>query len=483
MNAPTTMPKETIERSADVKESLVLCKTSQGLELRGTPTKLTRYRVVFEVYSPSLVLRTSEVLDDFKIVLRDRTIYSGRAVVRSLVDAGSMVICEAALGERAWLDLEFTSDAYSNGKLRDEFNCFLQEWQRFYRVMPEFKVVVADMHSFLSDLRLWLEQVELNARSQPSGSRDEFERNTLQRLREPVLPALEALFDRFEHVASDIEMGVQSAHGIYAKRQLHPVVLCAPFMYRTFQKPLGYAGDYEMVNMMVRNPFEGGSVFAKILNTYFLNTPPVVGHRNRIDYLYRVLVQEINRVAHRGRTAKVFNLGCGPAIEVQRLLKEERLCERAQFTLLDFNEETLAHVRRTLEDIRSTRRRGTPIHLFKKSVHQVLKESAKAAASTPEQQFDLVYCAGLFDYFSDQVCRRLMELFYDLARPGGLVMVSNVNGRNPSRGWMEVRCGLEFVLSQFAADGRPHSQTGPAGCRPSRRRADWSKHLPRNQET
>ena len=56
-------------------------------------------------------------------------------VVRSLVDAGSMVICEAALGERAWLDLEFTSDAHWNGKLRDEFNCFLQEWQRFYRIM------------------------------------------------------------------------------------------------------------------------------------------------------------------------------------------------------------------------------------------------------------------------------------------------------------------------------------------------------------
>ena len=30
-----------------------------------------------------------------------------------------------------------------------------------------------------------------------------------------------------------------------------------------------------------------------------------------------------------------------------------------------------------------------------------------------------------------------MDLFYELAAPGGLVLVSNVDASNPSRGWME----------------------------------------------
>jgi len=40
-----------------------------------------------------------------------------------------------------------------------EFKAFIHEWQQLYKVAPEFKVVVADIQTFLTDLRLWLEQV------------------------------------------------------------------------------------------------------------------------------------------------------------------------------------------------------------------------------------------------------------------------------------------------------------------------------------
>ena len=33
-----------------------------------------------------------------------------------------------------------------------------------------------------------------------------------------------------------------------------------PFAYRAYTKPLGYAGDYEVVNMMMRDPYEGGLI-------------------------------------------------------------------------------------------------------------------------------------------------------------------------------------------------------------------------------
>ena len=65
------------------KNALVVGLTSQGAEVHATLIRLTRFAAVFEVYNPALVLRTSEVLDNFKIIVRDRTIYSGRAVVRS----------------------------------------------------------------------------------------------------------------------------------------------------------------------------------------------------------------------------------------------------------------------------------------------------------------------------------------------------------------------------------------------------------------
>ena len=49
----------------------------------------------------------------------------------------------------------------------------------------------------------------------------------------------------------------------------------------------------------------------------------------------------------------------------------------------------------------------------------------------------MVYCAGLFDYLSDAVCVRLMNIFYDMLAPGGLLLVTNVDRGNPIRHWLE----------------------------------------------
>jgi len=67
---------------------MVVFKTSQGLDMQGTLLKLTRFQVAFEVCGPA-VLRTSEVLLDFKIVMQDKPVYCGRAVISELVNTGN----------------------------------------------------------------------------------------------------------------------------------------------------------------------------------------------------------------------------------------------------------------------------------------------------------------------------------------------------------------------------------------------------------
>jgi extracellular factor (EF) 3-hydroxypalmitic acid methyl ester biosynthesis protein len=47
-----------------------------------------------------------------------------------------------------------------------------------------------------------------------------------------------------------------------------------------------------------------------------------------------------------------------------------------------------------------------------------------------------VYCAGLFDYLSDSICKQLMNIFYDLLAPGGLLLATNVDVSNPIRHWL-----------------------------------------------
>ncbi|HEY5038521.1 MAG TPA: class I SAM-dependent methyltransferase, partial [bacterium] len=139
-----------------------------------------------------------------------------------------------------------------------------------------------------------------------------------------------------------------------------------------------------------------------------------------------------------GRTAKIFNLGCGPAKEVQEFLSGYDICEKADFTLLDFNDETLSYTQRELESLKVRHRRRTPIQLVKRSVNQILKETFKTSMDGPlAQKYDLVYCAGLFDYLSDRICQRLIDIFYEMLVPGGMLVATNVSSSNPARQLME----------------------------------------------
>ena len=421
---------------SDVKDSLVSCQTSQGAEVRATLLRLTRYAAVIEIYNPDQVLQTSEVLQDFQIILSDRTVYSGRAVVRNVVGTGLITVCEVALEDTAWQNVEFTLEAVRNGKLREQFVGFMEQWQKLYRVLPEYKVIIADMQSYFSSLQLWADQVELSIRTSPSQDRTQLEQEVTEDLAVPVVPCVNALFEKFELVAQEIEEGLLPAHRHYMRRQLHPLVLCSPFAYRTFHKPLGYAGDYEMVNMIVRNRPEGASLFAKIVNTWFLRQPPAQAHRNRVAYLAEQLQGETLRASRTGQAARMFSVACGPAQEVQLFLNQTPISDSARITLLDFNDETLRYARSTLGTAIERHSRRTSIEYVRKSVQQLLKESTRVSRR-PEELYDFVYCAGLFDYLSDQICQRLTSILYEWVAPGGLLVVTNVEPSNPLRHGME----------------------------------------------
>ncbi len=421
---------------SEVNESLVTAETSQGMEFRASILRLTRHSVVFEIYNPAWMLRLSEVLTNFKILLYGKGVYSGRAVVNHLVNTGTMAVCETSL-EEGWLDVDFFAPFDSGIKLRDQFNDFIKEWQKNYQVLPQYKQAVVDTQTFLADLRRWIEQVELGVRSCPSVNGGKLEREVAEDLAQSTTPVLTALFERFEEAAALVEADMQPSHRTFARQQLHPLLLCAPFLYRTFHKPLGYAGDYEMVNMIVRPPFEGASLFAKLVNVWFLNQPPAEAHRNRILYLTDRIVESTAAAIRTGRVARILSLGCGPAWEVQRFLEERHFSNQARFALLDFNTETLDYARSTLEGIKRKYSRTTELQFFKRSVAQIAKDGGRTFERSKDSHYDLIYCAGLFDYLPDSLCRRLCEVFYDWLAPGGLLITTNVDIYNPRRLTME----------------------------------------------
>jgi extracellular factor (EF) 3-hydroxypalmitic acid methyl ester biosynthesis protein len=415
-------------------QTVITCRNSQGSELTANLLHLKRYSAVFEVYNPYSILQLSEVLTDFRILAGKRLLYHGKAVVSNLLNTGIVLVCEVNL-EEGWVEVDFLSGV-SGGDLGSEFAGHMENWKKANRVEDPFKLVVADMANQLTGVQHWLAGVDVGIRTTVTRSREELEREVFSKVNERVVEEVVPMMEDFEQVALQVPDDDAAVHKSYVRRELHPIVLCSPFVYRTYTKPLGYAGDYEMVNMMLRDPFEGASAFAKLLNYAMMQSEPVVAHRNRIDYLVEMLDSAAKSRIGRGRT-KVFNLGCGPAVEVERLLLEHEASDLLEFDLLDFNADTIDYTRRRLEDGRLKGGRETKIRYHQKSVHQILRAASQEDGRRELGRYDVVYCAGLFDYLSQRVCQRLVELFCSMALPGGLVVVTNVSDDNPRKRFME----------------------------------------------
>ena len=435
--APGAAREAAAAAPGDARGHLAVFKTRDGVEARGPILRLGRYAVAFEFCDPALGLRTSEVLDKFGILIDGRLVYSGRAVVGGWIDAGGRTICEVKLDDLGSEAESLRPPAEAGAGGEQAYARFFRQWQKHYRISSEFKVQVMDIQAFLVSTRQWLEQVEFS-RGRRSDEQAEWE--GLEAVAGRVISAFNAQHEKFEELAYAIPEEHYGAHQEFVRRQWQHLFLGSPFGRRTFYKPLGYAGDYEMMNMIHRHRPEGGTLYEKLIHFLLVSQWPAQSVRNRIAHLKNHLVQETARVARSGRRARVLNVGCGPAREVQEFVQETPLANSVDFVLLDFNEETLNYAGSQISRAKNPLAPQTTVETRRVSVHQLLRQNARPEPSAAGPGYDLIYCSGLFDYLSDPTCRSLVNLFYDSLRPGGAIIAANMNDSKPFRNF------IEFVL-------------------------------------
>jgi extracellular factor (EF) 3-hydroxypalmitic acid methyl ester biosynthesis protein len=150
------------------------------------------------------------------------------------------------------------------------------------------------------------------------------------------------------------------------------------------------------------------------------------------------LEREVLRRQVRGETCRVLSIGCGPAQEIQRFLASSPLADRVRFELIDMNEETLAHVGSTLEAVKLRFNRRTVVETRKRTVMALLRDAARSTPGPAVGRYDLIYCAGLFDYLTDGACRQLLKACWDWLAPGGLLLATNVDTFRPFRHMLEI---------------------------------------------
>lgn len=413
-------------------DSLVAFTNTSGLQGRGTLVHISRSVAVFEVYNPFSLIQLSEVLQEISVMRGERVIYRGRGVVTSLVTTGLMVIASVTLID-SWSNLEHLEPGPA---LHNEISRFINDWEEGLKLSEGYQLAVNKFSDFLSGTSRWIEEAETAIVG--NDSNPEKASRFRESIEKPVAEKLTELLNQFQTEANRIPDEESVLYKAFARRELHPYMLCAPFLWRSYYKPLGYAGDYEMVNMMLQeSPSVGTTTYAKIFHDLTTSVKACIAHRNRVKILERQLAEEAERVTdEEQRIFTALSVACGPAIEAQRFIRNHEVASQCAIHLMDFNDETLQYTTRRVHEAMEQTGRKPAVKFIQKSIDDLLKNiHLESEGFLPS--YDMIYCGGLFDYFPDNVCRNLLSLYYRWIRPGGLLVATNVHPNNPDIAMME----------------------------------------------
>lgn len=181
-------------------------------------------------------------------------------------------------------------------------------------------------------------------------------------------------------------------------------------------KPFGYAGDFLIIDKIYREQVTTDQRFEK-WDIFWNNHSAAKAVRNRKDYFIRTITE---RIAKKGKM-QLLNVASGPArdlAEVYEILKPNQLsttCVEADKTAINYaknlnksNEGSIGFIHQNIFRFNTT------------------------------EKFDLVWSAGLFDYFDDRIFVKLLRKFISWTKPGGEVIIGNFGLQNPSRNYMEL---------------------------------------------
>lgn len=181
-------------------------------------------------------------------------------------------------------------------------------------------------------------------------------------------------------------------------------------------KPHGYAGDFEIIDRIYQFAVASDPRLNR-WDRFCHQHAALKAVRNRKTYFHRLL----SRHAARKQPLRALNIASGPG--------------RSMFEWLSKNE--AADV--TFECVEMD---GTAIEYASKLNHEFLNRltfvQKNALRYRPSGQFDLIWAAGIFDYFDDKVFRALIQRLLPAVAEEGELVIGNFSDRNPSRALMEI---------------------------------------------
>jgi len=419
--------------AADVPTDLVCCFRCDGVFV-GPLSVLDLSTAGFGAASPSHVaLAPGSLLESFELRLGDRTIWSGDAVV--------------VHGSAERLGGRFTSSVLDLQRLRLgatlEGRLSLLREQR-ERLPDEWRAAVGDLRQLLEDVRFELEEIERGEMRDPLRQGEE-ENKLFDELHVRWGGVYVDAVTQLHAMSKGLDERAVTLARSYAQSMIMPLFMGSPFQRRAYEKPLGYAGDYRMMELCYTKELHGDGLFGRFLHSLG-KTRTLVRAVVAREVVMREAVRRAAEAEGEG-PARVLVLAAGPAIELRNWLEETTSLHRpVELVLLDQDREAHETAHRHLTRILLERHRGmlpVTVQCLHFSVRQLLKPRTledERVASEILTNLDLIYSGGLYDYLPHPVAALLTKRIYALLRGGGRLLLGNLM-EAPDTTWF-----MDYVL-------------------------------------
>jgi len=275
--------------------------------------------------------------------------------------------------------------------------------------------------------------------------------------RKEIYKKLGNYFSEIWDIAMKCDEKGYNVHRSYFQQMLHPLVEEIVEINRhIYRKPLGYAGDYMVMNYIYdyhRERYLGSSSYEMLINNYTCNIPISRSNIARKEFFKRKILETIKTKDN----ASIVSVGCGPLRELIELLKEGTIIKPFLFKCVDFEKGAIEYVKKALEEIDQEKKKFLSIEYFHQNIINIIKN--KEIKEKIRSQ-DLIYCSGVTDYLRDKIAGRLVRELFQLLNSGGVLIVCNASLENSShRSYYE-------MLGEWYLHHRTKGEL-----------LDWTKHI------
>lgn len=369
-----------------------------------------------------LSLAPGSVLESFELLLGGRPIWSGEAVV---VHANA-----ERFGAR------FTSGLVDLPHLR--LGATLEGRIAFRREQAErlpatWRAAVADVRQLLEDARFEVEEFERAEEHDPLRRREE-EAQLFEALRARWGASYYEAVAQLHEMSKGFDERTALLGRSYASSMLMPLLSACPLQKRAYEKPLGYAGDYRMMELCFAEEPAGDTLFGRFLFSVAQQLSLTRATVGRETVLRAAVHRAVEERGAGPEPVRILAVAAGPAMELRRWLEgTQSLARPVQLILLDQDRAAHEAAHRQLTRTLLERHHGmlpVTVRCLHFSVRQLVSPHTaeeQAVVSETLADLDLIYSSGLYDYLPDPVAERLtVRLDSLLRKEGGRMLLGNM---------------------------------------------------------